>query len=346
MSPKVNSLKAWWLAARPKTLTGAIAPVLVGGAMAFSMTCRRVISKNIDMYGTLHLADPYLQARLISVLIPFLLCLLFAMFMQIDANLINDYFDFRKGTDREDRLGPERACAQGWITPRAMRWGIAVATLLSCSVGLLILFWHMQWELLLVGILCVVFCFLYTTKLSYLGWGDVLVLIFFGIVPVVFTSYVMVGGELSTAFWTSGGGIPLLVAGMAMGLATDNLLMINNYRDRNQDRVSGKRTIVVRIIAAQQRKLGERQGQKDGEQICLDLYLWFGIISTLLAFTALFLFPLSTIRYPLMLIYLILHFRAFRQLKTLEGRALNQVLGTTARNIFLFGLLLAVSVFL
>ena len=330
------SLKAWVLAARPKTLTGAVAPVLVGGAMAFVKTCKHVIAKNIDMYGGFNVHDIYMQSRVVSVLVPFLLCLLFAVLMQIDANLINDYFDFKKGTDREDRLGPERACAQGWITPRAMMWGIAVMTLLSCVVGVFILLWHLQWELLVVGLLCVVFCFLYTTKLSYLGWGDLLVLVFFGLVPVVFTYYVMTNG---------GWNIPLIIAGFAMGMATDNLLMVNNYRDRHQDKVSGKLTIVVRIINAQIKKFGNLKGLKEGEEICMDIYLWLGIFSTLLAFVALFLFPLSSIRYPLMLIYLILHFKTFRQLKTLDGKALNQVLGATARNIFLFGLLLAVSMF-
>ena len=310
---KTNSMRAWFLATRPKTLPGAIAPVLVGAAFA------------------------YASSGAVSMLMPFLLCLLFAVLMQIDANLINDYFDFKKGTDREDRLGPERACAQGWITPRAMQWGIGVMTALSCLVGIAILLVHMQWELLLVGILCVVFCFLYTTRLSYLGWGDVLVLVFFGFVPVVFTHYVMTNGGWS---------VPLLIAGFAMGLATDNLLVVNNYRDRSQDRVSGKRTIIVRIIEAQIRKCGSEQGQKTGQNICLDIYLWVGIVATFLAFTALFLFSSSSIRHPLMFLYLVLHFRAFQQLKTLDGRELNQVLGTTARNIFLFGVLLAFGVLL
>ena len=310
---KTNSMRAWFLATRPKTLTGAIAPVLVGAAFA------------------------YASSGAVSMLMPFLLCLLFAVLMQIDANLINDYFDFKKGTDREDRLGPERACAQGWITPRAMQWGIGVMTALSCLVGIAILLVHMQWELLLVGILCVVFCFLYTTRLSYLGWGDVLVLVFFGFVPVVFTHYVMTNGGWS---------VPLLIASFAMGLATDNLLVVNNYRDRSQDRVSGKRTIIVRIIEAQIRKCGSEQGQKTGQNICLDIYLWVGIVATFLAFTALFLFSSSRIRHPLMFLYLVLHFRAFQQLKTLDGRELNQVLGTTARNIFLFGVLLAFGVLL
>lgn len=298
----MSPLKAWILASRPKTLTGAAAPVLVGGAMAWR-------SGSTDIF-------------------PFILCLLFAFFMQIDANFINDYFDFKKGTDREDRLGPERACAQGWITPQAMKIGIAITTILSCLIGIGILLYHMQWELIAVGILCVVFCFLYTTKLSYMGYGDILVLIFFGIVPVGFTYYVMTGGEWS---------IPATIAGFAMGLATDNLLMVNNYRDRNQDALSGKRTIVVRTIAS--------KGQKEGEEICLDFYLWIGIFATILALVALFIFPFSTIRFPFMLIYLYLHFNAFKQIKSLDGKELNKVLGTTARNIFLFGLLLAISCF-
>ena len=146
---------------------------------------------------------------------------------------------------------------------------------------------------------------------------------------------------------TNGGwSVPLLIASFAMGLATDNLLVVNNYRDRSQDRVSGKRTIIVRIIEAQIRKCGSEQGQKTGQNICLDIYLWVGIVATFLAFTALFLFSSSSIRHPLMFLYLVLHFRTFQQLKTLDGRELNQVLGTTARNIFLFGVLLAFGVLL
>lgn len=331
---KTNSFKAWVLAARPKTLTGAIAPVLVGAAYAY--VCIMHGDSQSSMLGS----------SLLTVHIQFFLCLLFAVLMQIDANLINDYFDFRKGTDREDRLGPERACAQGWITPRAMLWGIGVTTFLSCCVGLAIMFTHQQWELLLVGVLCVLFCFLYTTHLSYLGWGDLLVLIFFGFIPVVFTYYVLMGGWHFPGLWPMQGQIPLLLAGLAMGMVTDNLLMVNNYRDRAQDFVSGKRTLVVRIIEAQRRRYGDEQGRKEGEQLCLDLYLWFGVLSVLSALVALFLFPYSSIRWPLLLVYLIFHFKTFRQLKTLDGKALNMVLGATARNIFLFGLLLAISVFL
>lgn len=326
-APATNSLRAWVLAARPKTLTGAIAPVLVGGAFALVKT-----QASIPDYSQLSILNCQF-----SILLPFLLCLLFAVLMQIDANLINDYFDFKKGTDREDRLGPERACAQGWITPEAMKKGIAVVTTLSALLGLGIFTLHMQWELLVVGALCLVGSFLYTTKLSYLGWGDVLVFVFFGLVPVVFTYYVMTDG---------GWNIPLIIAGAAMGLATDNLLIVNNYRDRHEDLKSGKWTLMVRIIEDQKKKYDDVHGQKYGEEICIDLYLWFGVLAVILAFISLFLFPYSSIRWPFMLVYLILHFKSFQKLKALDGKALNSVLGATARNIFLFGVLLAISVFL
>lgn len=308
---------------RPKTLTGAAAPVLVGGSMAFAYM--------VYSHARADWSAPAFLQCLPSALLPFGLCLLFAMLMQIDANFINDYFDFKKGSDREDRLGPERACAQGWVTPHAMRVAISVATVLSCLVGLVIMGLDLQYELLLVGALCVLFCFLYTTKLSYLGWGDLLVFVFFGIVPVFFTCYVMTGGE-----WC----VPVIIAGAAMGLATDTLLVVNNYRDRNQDAVSGKRTLIVRIME----KYKDSPNTKEGLQTCQDFYLWLGVFATLLAVVALFLYPLSSIRYPIMVVYLILHFRTFRRFQSLDGRDLNMVLGETARNIFLFGLLFAANV--
>ena len=158
------------LAARPKTLTGAAVPVMLGCASAAS-------AGSFD-------------------LLPAVLCLLFAFLMQIDANLINDLWDYLKGSDGKDRLGPERACAQGWITPRAMRRGIALTTAAACITGCGLLFYGGLW-LIAVGALCVAFAFLYTAgpyPLAYHGWGDLLVLVFFGFVPVGCTSYVLSGG--------------------------------------------------------------------------------------------------------------------------------------------------------
>ena len=107
-----NSPRAWFLAARPKTLTGAAVPVMIGASLAIADTACHI---------------SWTAA---------LLCLLFAFIMQIDANFVNDYFDFKKGTDREDRLGPERACAQGWVTAEAMKRALWITTIVGCAVGL------------------------------------------------------------------------------------------------------------------------------------------------------------------------------------------------------------------
>lgn len=166
---RTNSLRAWLLAARPKTLTGAAVPVMLGCALAASDAS--------------------------FALLPAVLCFLFAFLMQIDANLINDLWDYLKGSDGKDRLGPERACAQGWITPRAMRRGIALVTLAACLSGCCLLFWG-GWWLVAVGAACVLFAFLYTAgpyPLAYHGWGDALVLIFFGFVPVGCTFNILGG---------------------------------------------------------------------------------------------------------------------------------------------------------
>ena len=129
---KRNSLQAWILAARPKTLTGAVTPVLIGTALAAM--------------------DGHFEW------LPALICCVFASLMQIAANFINDLFDFLKGTDREDRLGPERACAQGWITTAAMKRGILLTTLVACALGSGLLFYGGP-ELIAVGAVWVARCF-------------------------------------------------------------------------------------------------------------------------------------------------------------------------------------------
>ena len=212
---KPGVFRAWVLASRPKTLAAAAVPVLVGCALAYSDGCFR-----------------WPEA---------LLCTLFAFLMQIDANLINDLFDYLKGSDRGDRLGPRRACAEGWIAPRAMKRGILCTTLAACVAGLGLLRYGGP-ELIAVGAVCVLFAFLYTAgpyPLAYHGWGDLLVVLFFGFVPVGCIYYIMCHS------WTA----DAAVASLACGLAIDTLLMLNNYRDREQDALSGKRTLVVRFGA-------------------------------------------------------------------------------------------------
>ena len=148
-----DSLQAWLLAARPKTLSGAAVPVMIGVALAFV---------DAQEYG-----DDVFSWTAAA------LCLLFAFIMQIDANFVNDFFDYAKGNDDSaSRLGPLRACTQGWVKTDSMKQAIASTTVLACLVGLPLVYYG-GLEMILVGLLCVVFCFLYTTHLSYMGLGDV-----------------------------------------------------------------------------------------------------------------------------------------------------------------------------
>ena len=292
---RTNSIKAWILAARPKTLAAAATPVLLGCALAYT--------------------DGAFQWM------PAILCFLFAFSMQIDANFINDYYDFLKGSDREDRLGPERACAQGWITLPAMKKGMIITTLLSCFWGLLLLR-YCGLEMIPVGLLCVLFAFLYTAgpyPLAYHGWGDVLVIAFFGFVPVGCTYYTMAHG------WTWN----VTIACLACGLVSDMLLMLNNYRDREQDKISGKRTLVVRF----------------GEPVGRWAYLILGIIAVGLCLIYGIKEDFTAALFPL--VFLIPHIATWKQMVRIhKGKELNIVLGKTARNIVLFGLLLSLGLIL
>ena len=288
---RLNSPRAWLLAARPKTLSGAAVPVMVALSMAWC-----------DLSGTGF------------KVLPAILCLLFAFIMQIDANLVNDYFDFRKGTDDEQRLGPKRACAQGWVTLSAMRKAIALTTAAACAVGIPLVLYG-GWWMVAIGVLCVVFCFLYPTHLSYLGLGDVLVLLFFGIVPVGATYFLQTGRMTLEVF----------TASVACGLVIDTLLVVNNYRDRDNDRRTGKNTLVVRIGA----RATERLFPALGIIACL-----LGLVYWAYGHFWAFLLPV---------VYLSLHLVTSERMKTIgKGFGLNKILGENARNMFIYGILLSI----
>lgn len=294
---KTNSVKAWLLATRPKTLSAAAVPVMIGTAFAWRNT-----SEQFNW-------------------IPAILCLLFAWIMQIDSNLVNDYFDFKKGNDDETRLGPKRACSEGWITSDAMVWGILITTLLGCMTGIpLILYGGL--EMVMVGIACVVFCFLYTTLFSYHGLGDILVLLFFGIIPVCCTYYVCM--PLHQQIPTG----EVIASSIACGLAIDALLIVNNYRDIDNDRSNGKITLAVRLGESKTRRLYESIG-----------YIAAGIM-IILVFIDLYQIDKVIPTYAIYLIYIILHRQSYQEMKRInKGAKLNQVLGLTARNILIFGIL-------
>lgn len=290
-----NSFKAWLLAARPKTLTGASVPVMIALAMAYT-----------DLQGN--------GFRII----PAVLCALFAFVMQIDANFVNDYFDFISGKDDEQRLGPARACAMGWIDVAKMKVGIVITTVIACIIGLPLVVYGGV-EMILVGALCVVFCFLYTTLLASRGLGDLLVLVFFGIVPVCATYYL----QTDTCTWV------VFLASLACGLVIDTLLVVNNYRDIDNDRRAGKKTLIV-MIGADKGRL---------------LYLWLGIIASLMGVVFAVYGQYWTPLLPT--VYLIMHIATYRRMvKIGSGRQLNLVLADTARNMFVYGLTLSLGLLL
>lgn len=290
-----NSLKAWFLAARPKTLSGAAVPVMIGLALAF-----KEITENQFNW------------------IPALLCLLFAFVMQIDANFINDLFDFKKGNDNETRLGPARACAQGWIAPSSMLKAIVLTTLTACIIGFPLIFYG-GIRLILIGLLCVIFCFLYTTCLSYHGLGDLLVLVFFGLIPVCIPYYIL----------THTISLLVVIASIACGLVIDTLLIVNNYRDYDNDKQAGKNTLIVKI------------GLKKGG------LFYFLSGATAVTLGAIYVIYDYTLAFFLPLIYLILHYHTYQIMICIhKGKALNMVLGKTAFNMLAYGVLTTLGIIL
>lgn len=208
-APRVN---AWILAARPKTLPAAVVPVALGSALAF-------VDGGFALF-------------------PALVCLSFALLIQVGTNFANDYFDYVKGADTAERIGPTRAVAAGWISPGAMRWATAAVFILSIAVGALLLPYGGPW-LLVVGLLSVLCGVAYTGgpyPLGYHGWGDLFVFIFFGLVATGFTYFVQTG------FWSAGAWI----LGCVPGALAANILVVNNLRDATTDAKAGKRTLVVR----------------------------------------------------------------------------------------------------
>ena len=301
---KTNSLAAWILAVRPYSLGNAVILILVGSALAWTD-------------GSFHW-------------LPALLCLVFAVLMQCTANLVNDLWDYLKGADQPDRLGPDRAFAKGYITLGAMKAGIAAFTVAACAAGLGILVWALRhdmlawggWELVAVGVACVIFAYFYTAgpwPLAYHGLGDVAVILFFGLVPVGFTYYVQTG----TWTWET------ILTALACGLVIDTMLMVNNFRDREEDARCGKRTVVV--------FLGARFGSWS--------YFGLGALAVVLCLTL--LAGGRTWAALLPLVYLAGHISPWRKLvRIAHGDELNICLGETARNIMLFGALLTIGILL
>ncbi len=208
----VSSVQTWLLAIRPKTLGAAVAPVLVGTAMAVEA-------------GRGHVPSAFVA----------LAC---ALLIQIGTNFSNDYLDFEKGADAETRKGPTRVTQAGLVTPQGMRRATAGVFGLAFALGLYLVY-RGGWPVLLIGVLSIAAGVLYTAgrfSLAYLGLADGAVLLFFGPVAVGGTYYVQALAVTPA----------VLVGGLAPGLLATAVLLVNNVRDVAEDRAAGKRTLVVR----------------------------------------------------------------------------------------------------
>ena len=210
---KTSPMSVWVLASRPKTLWAAVAPVIIGSAMAFSA-------------GKGHLFSAILAG-------------LSAIFIQIGTNFANDYFDFVRGADQKGRLGPTRVTQAGLVKPVVMKRATVLVFGLAVLAGIYLI-WRGGWPVLIIGILSILFGILYTAgpyPLGYNGLGDIFVLIFFGVVAVSGTYYVQ-ALEINAL---------VILAGLSPGLFSMAILTVNNLRDVQSDIKAGKLTLAVRF---------------------------------------------------------------------------------------------------
>ena len=213
MNGGLSPLKIWFLAARPKTLPAGIVPVLVGGALAFDA-------------GAFHF-PAFMAALFGSILI------------QVGTNFANDYFDYKKDTDREDRLGPTRVTQAGLVSPRQIITATCIVFSLAIVAGIYLVY-RGGWPILYIGLASIMCGILYTAgplALGYIGLADLFVLIFYGPVALAGTYYVQ---ALDAP-------IGIIIAGIPFGMISTAILTVNNLRDIDSDKKSGKKSLAVRF---------------------------------------------------------------------------------------------------
>jgi len=208
---QISELNTWLRAARPQTLVAALIPVLVGACLAWK--------------------DDHFHTTASSI------ALLCAFLIQIGTNFANDYFDYVKGADNEERIGFVRATSAGLITPEKMFTATVITMSLAFIFGLYLV-WLGGWVILILGVLSLIFGILYTGgpfPLGYNGLGDIFVFIFFGFIAVTGTYYVNALEWSEISFW----------AAVPVGALCTNILVVNNLRDTEQDKKAGKKTLGV-----------------------------------------------------------------------------------------------------
>ncbi|HZJ55591.1 MAG TPA: 1,4-dihydroxy-2-naphthoate polyprenyltransferase [Myxococcaceae bacterium] len=289
------SLRTWLLAARPKTLTAAVVPVVVGTGLALGLG--------------------------LAAVWPALAALAGAVLIQIGTNLTNDYYDFRKGADTHERLGPTRVTQSGLIAPQTVLAAGAACFALAVVVGIFLVA-RGGWPFVVIGLASVLAGWAYTGgpyPLGYHGLGDLFVMVFFGLVAVPGTFYAQ-ALRLVPAVWP---------AAVAIGATGTMILVVNNLRDLDTDARAGKRTLVVRF--------GRGFGRAEYVTLLL-LALAMPVV----------IVAMSWSRWPVLLALcaLPLAWSPLSRVLRTTGAALNPALGTTARFQAAFGFLLAIGAWL
>lgn len=293
---KKPDFSIWLQAARPQTLPAAFVPVLVGSSLAMNDLMFRWDTSSVA-----------------------LLC---ALLIQTGTNFANDYYDHIKGADTPDRIGFVRATSAGLVKPKAMLFATYL-TMFTAFIAGLYLVWVGGWVILVIGLLSLLFGILYTGgpyPLGYNGLGDVFVFIFFGVVAVMGTYYVNALAWSSVSFWVS---VPI-------GAICVNILVVNNLRDVDQDKITGKRTLGV--------LLGETALKAEYSAFVLIAYA----VPVFLYFTHNFDY--------LILLPLLLTPVSYKLIQTIwmheDKRVLNQTLERTAMFMVLYGILFSAGIIL
>lgn len=294
-SKSISKFQSWLLASRPKTLPAAVVPVLVGSALAVS----------VDKF--------YLPYSAVA-----LLC---ALLIQIGTNFTNDLYDYLKGADSKQRKGPVRVLASGLISVRGMKIGSVVVFGLSFILGLYLVY-SCGILVLWIGIISIIAGIIYTAgpfPLAYNGLGDLFVFAFFGVVGTMGTFYLHTQEFSILSFLVS----------LPVGALTTNILIVNNYRDIEEDKAAGKNTLAVYL------------GRNFTRWEFIILLLFSYAVSLILFFNFdysywIFL-PYITIPFTILLI---------RMLFKLKGESLNKTLELTAKFAGVYGLLFSAGLIL
>lgn len=290
---KINKLQSWILASRPKTLPAAFVPVAIGSALAYN--------------------DNQFNAGAVAV------ALICSFLIQIGTNFVNDLYDFIAGTDKKDRVGPTRVLASGLISVNEMKIGILITFSSAFILGMYLVYIS-SWITLIIGIVSIIAGFAYTAgpfPLAYNGLGDVFVFLFFGFVGTVGTYYVQTLTVTEFVVWAS----------VPVGALITNILVINNYRDIDEDRLAGKNTLAVKF----------------GRNFTRFQYISFMILSYLVPFIAFFTYKQSYLLF-LPLITIPLSIKLIRMIYIFEGKELNKTLELTAKLSAIYGILFAIGI--